>query len=153
MTDLIEPRTVTRKHPHAHCEEVDYAYFAGLLDGEGWIGASKTPSGTIQPRIQIGMTDYEVLVWCKDHFGGSIHVMKSRLARRDAWKWNMSSEAIRTFLPHVIPYLKVKKSQAELALDWAQNWCGVRGVTAALELITKQEELWTSLKALKQSTP
>lgn len=137
-----------RKHP----TETDYAYFAGLLDGEGWIGSAKSASGSHAPRIQIGMTNYEVLQWCQDRFGGHIHQMNSRLATKQAWKWNMSSNAIRLYIPPTIPFMKVKRAQAELAVDWVTNWTGSGGTRMLASLLTKQEELWTSLKALNQST-
>lgn len=130
----------------------DYAYLAGLLDGEGWFGSAKS-NNSYAPRIQIGMTNYDVLFWCHTRFGGHIHDMgSSRVGIKQAWKWNMSSNAIRTHIPHTLPFLKVKQQQGLLVVDWLTNWSNTHGQRLSEELRSKQEELWRSLKALNQGT-
>jgi hypothetical protein len=48
------------------------AYFAGILDGEGYIGVQRT-KGHLAPRISVRMCDHEVVVALHERYGGCCH--------------------------------------------------------------------------------
>jgi hypothetical protein len=94
--------------------ETDYAYLAGLIDGEGHIGVY----GTRSPIVEIAMTDRGVIEWLKDTFGGSIYTPTVPKANaRQYWKWNSSSTAMMTILRLTIPYMKTKRRHAEIFVE------------------------------------
>lgn len=95
--------------------ELDAAYLAGLLDGEGTIGVRPRPNGYVNLELGICMTTPKPLRWARAVTGlGSIyHRPERRARRRDAWFWKVSScAAIAEVLQQVLPHLKVKAAEA-----------------------------------------
>ena len=113
--------------------KVDLAYVAGLIDGEGTIcihrNKVKNQKVYLQLRVDITNTNEWLIQWLKFAFGGHTDV-----SRRDgkgknwkpAWRWSLSSNRASTFLTLVLPYLRLKKPQAELAINF-QKARGNRG--------------------------
>jgi hypothetical protein len=89
---LNRPPKYQDKEPKAE----DFAYLAGILDGEGHI----TPKG----RIEISSTDPEMLSWCKSRFGGNIYKQKRKSPWNTFWVWvrsptgNMWAEQVSSFM-------------------------------------------------------
>lgn len=118
--------------------EQEKAYFAGFFDGEGSviIYKRKTPVNypkregsrcgvgvTIPYRIHVTVTNtnYAIVKDFKAAFGAACppyptsHSLK-RKNHRPAWKWFASCQKAAAFLRAVLPYLRVKRLEAEVAL-------------------------------------
>ena len=98
--------------------EVNRAYLAGLVDGDGAIMAciEKHPEKRFRFRVRINIkvsqNEDRILRWCK-RITGFGHIRHNRTQ----YEWVSSDqEEIRKFLIFLLPYLKVKKSQAKLAI-------------------------------------
>lgn len=92
----------------------DWAYAAGLIDGEGCILLVRVRSkdaSTINLRVTVGMHGAPVMQWLKATFGGMVYPQENGVAH-----WVLRSADQRTFLGGIMPYLKLKKPQAELGL-------------------------------------
>lgn len=97
--------------------ETDLAYLAGIIDGEGTISASigKTSNG-LNKYLCVFNTNFALISWIMSRFGGTLH---SR-TRSDKWKtehqikWSPKDACI--ILELVLPYLVIKKEQAEILL-------------------------------------
>jgi hypothetical protein len=95
---------------------VDLAYMAGLIDGEGSLSCIVHGGGkTCYPTISVAMTDFPVIHWLADKW----HVTVSNFPRRDPrYKpqvfVRLSGERARLLCELLLPYLIVKKRQAEL---------------------------------------
>lgn len=97
----------------------DLAYLAGLIDGEGTICIF-----IHNDRMRLILTVYnshaECLQWVQTTFGGRFRQVKRR--RRD-WKpsyvWETGWQHAAGILRAVLPYLRIKKLQAELFLACA----------------------------------
>jgi hypothetical protein len=91
-------------------------YIAGFFDGEGCIFIKAIKNKCIPPLKTIGVTitnnNPAVLKFIQKKFGGNII-----LKRNSAWQL-YSHPKIEYFLRAVIPYLKIKKEQAEVALKF-----------------------------------
>lgn len=103
--------------------DIDSAYLAGLFDGEGSILVRVRTKNNINPcvtcHIEISLTDLAPLEWCKAATGrGSIYTLKraSNPNWSQAYRWVVSNQQINPILESMLPYLKIKKEQAELAL-------------------------------------
>ncbi len=112
--------------------DLTLAYTAGLFDGEGSvvIGVGKTRAGSPLHwlQVQITSTDRSVIEWLREEFGGHISSnSRSKLANghRPCWAWRVMSNQAKNFLELLLPHLKVKKRQAELAIAF-QNSRGRR---------------------------
>jgi hypothetical protein len=108
-----------RTCPVSHQE---WAYCAGLIDGEGCIGIYKNKSGKAAyygVRIDVGMAmkATHVIAWLRDTFGGSVSNTRKMTERWDAaTAWRIFGEEAATFLRGIRPHLMLKARQCDLAL-------------------------------------
>ncbi|CAA9280909.1 MAG: hypothetical protein AVDCRST_MAG26-3369 [uncultured Chloroflexia bacterium] len=111
--------------------DLTLAYVAGLFDGEGSIviGCSKRTLTSGNPTahywLQVGITntDRELIDWLHITFGGHISDNShspSRKRMRPCWAWRVMSREAKAFLESITPYLRSKKAQAAIAIDFQQ---------------------------------
>jgi hypothetical protein len=98
----------------------DNIYFAGFFDGEGCITCYSNRTGYYQIKASCTNTKKEVIEQMQVLYGGGIHVMeKSPLSNsKMAWQWAAGGKTLIPFLQAVLPYLRLKKEQAEMALEF-----------------------------------
>lgn len=100
--------------------EVDLAYAAGLIDGEGSIHIEVTRGKWYAPRMCLGMTlpALEVMEMYHEEYGGTLRVMRPETEKwAEAWMWYVHGPDAVRFLSDILPYLKIKKAHAELAIQ------------------------------------
>lgn len=106
----------------------DAAYIAGFFDGEGSVCVAITTTSTRAngkkyPKAlvtaTVGQTDLRVLTWIKSLAGGTIHLQKQNqnAGRLPCWVLVWAGYALDNILPQLMPYLKVKRERAEIALE------------------------------------
>ena len=107
-----------------------WAYLAGLVDGEGCISiqyGKGRRNPTYSAKLVIAMTDYGMIEWLKNTFGcGSIWTAyRSKSSARPNWKdihyWQLGSLAALDILRGVYPYLLLKREQAEAAIKLQED--------------------------------
>lgn len=125
-------------------DKTDYAYLAGLFDGEGHITLTKSKPGkdalrkhvcnngvtTYRParceswqfllNIGITSTDKRLIDWLETTVGGTHYTDKrQRQNWKPAYRWRLLGRSAqeRTLLA-IIPYMILKREQACLALDF-----------------------------------
>jgi hypothetical protein len=102
----------------------DRAYMAGIMDGEGSFSVVYCPSfKSFVSDIGFCQVDKTVPKFFHDTFGGSLRRIerKGRKFRnhRPIWRWRIyGHEKTKIFLKAVLPYLRIKKRQATLALEF-----------------------------------
>jgi len=109
--------------------EIDLAYVAGIIDGEGWIGIRRKKGLRNKLRgysyaigVSVGMANDIIPQWLCLTFGGSVHKHKTRQAnRKESWYWQIEHKTALDFLKIVIPYLKLKIPQAKLSIEFQEN--------------------------------
>jgi|GEM_PF-2455692 len=130
----------------------DLIYIAGLFDGEGCIiiGAEKdTPSYFLQ--VSVNNTNESLILWLKSLFGGYINVIHSKsINHKDVHHWVLLREQAEKFLLLILPYLKIKKPQAELAISFQENKGGRKGKPVSSDLIVVREMYKKAISALNQ---
>ena len=111
--------------------ETDKAYLAAFIDGEGSIslnqchrGESRTKSYVL--RLRITNTDRSVLEWIAATVGhGAIIVKKRCKAKngmtRPAWEWYLANKRASALLQEILPYMKIKRKQAELGIEYCES--------------------------------
>lgn len=104
--------------------ETDYAYFAGILDGEGHVGLyrhrDKKCKRGFAWRVMMGVTNTQIplLLDLQRRFGGVIEKQgKSAFNGRQVWGLRFSTNAMRAILPKLLPYLILKRRDAEIMLS------------------------------------
>jgi len=104
---------------------LNLAYAAGLFDGEGsiFIGKVKTSrnkSGLLfRLHIEMCNTNEPAVRWMQLYFGGSVYERYADSdARRTLWSWQLRGKKALEFLKIISLYLRIKKLQAELAIEF-----------------------------------
>jgi len=97
--------------------EVDRAYLAGLLDGDGCIMSTierhpeKKFGFRVRVFLKISQKNRKILDWCRN-------ITQSGVVRenRDQYDWRLRDQKeVARILEAIYPYLKIKRKQAELA--------------------------------------
>ena len=133
-------------------------YLAGIFDGEGCVGLwnqktkDKAPSASLQLRIS--MTTPFAVQLLHETFGGSLFADKVRYGkRRQTFTWVVYSRKAEACLRALLPYLREKREQAEIAVAFAElrNRRHVgRGCELTTEEIAQRDAVMARLKELKR---
>lgn len=100
------------------------AYIAGLVDGEGMIGLSRSAKRGNHNHAYAGVctitnTDQEIHSWLIQTTGIGIVDPRIRGPKdKPCWVWRLRSYEQKDFLLAILPYLKIKKQQADLLLEF-----------------------------------
>ena len=96
----------------------DIAYAAGLFDAEGSVSITKSKrkrciSPHYELHINLTSTNWPILNWFKNNFGGCIS--RDKRKRKACFQWTTSTNVAANFLQKIIPDLQIKKLQVRLA--------------------------------------
>lgn len=97
-------------------------YLAGIFDGEGcvtvWREKSKNDKHYINPKIAIVMTNKKPIQMFSDIFGGNVSTQINKIPNRKVvYAYSATGKRAKLVLDKIIPYLKVKRQQAEHAVE------------------------------------
>lgn len=102
------------------------AWLGALIDGEGSImlinrSRSRGQGFYWRPQVGIYNTDTRLMEALKDRVGtGSVYAhtrTPKENQKKTSYRWNLNATQIRALLPSVLPWLILKKEQAELLLE------------------------------------
>jgi hypothetical protein len=110
-------------------QAVLYSYLAGIIDGEGTIriGFSNkdsrgNPTKLYYAAVSVGMTDYRIIKLLADTFGSKVREERVP-GRKLMYRWGTSgNKAVPKILEKVMPYLIVKRRQAELVMEFCKTF-------------------------------
>ena len=104
------------------------AYAAVIIDGEGCICLShqstkKNRLGySIVLRVQVSNTSEWLCNWLQFQFGGSVGTLEEATTRhKKCYQWYIAARKAYAFLGEITPYLRIKRPQAELALEFQRR--------------------------------
>lgn len=97
------------------------AYFAGLIDGEGYIGLENCGKGWYRPCIRVKMTCRQTVEAIRAYFmvGRVVHRPLSvsspyyKPTHKPQWEWYARRKDALAVLERILPYLITKKRIAE----------------------------------------
>ena len=147
---------------------IDLAYLAGLIDGEGSVIVNPYCPREGQRfkqynlRVLVVNTNKEILEWIKSIFGGGVysHGKPESIKHKQCYTWNIDAKKAEILLREVFPYLKIKKPQAKVALEFRKTFNlskyiryenGIHvGNKVPDNLLNKRSQLREELKSLNQ---
>lgn len=154
----------------------DIIYMAGLFDGEGCVGIylrnirdlrrPGTSSKQYMMYVQLVTTYEPVSKWIVETFSGGTSrggdKVTSNPKHATSWRWKTNSRHARWFLELIVPYLKIKKEQALVAIEFQKHVEGYdyrryrkqhRGGLKPLpvDIVEFRESVSLKLKAMKAS--
>ena len=108
----------------------DAAYVAGLFDGEGSVyfkrmkqrkntRPGKPVHNVTVIRMEMAMTDKEVIKWCYELFGcGSCGERKVKPGYKRQWRWRVAHRDALYVAKIIWPYAQVKLHKIEQIIDY-----------------------------------
>lgn len=140
-------------------KEAVRAYLAGIIDGEGCITITrrkvrrvKTNNWFYEPQIIIANSCKTMLDFCAGYYGGWIAILKKRKGHTTAYQWKATGDEMRAILKDVLPYLIVRRKQANKVLSFpsymSRGWGNKPFKGRSQEELKEQEDLWIELKKL-----
>ena len=91
------------------------SYLACLVDTEGCITISNGRKWHYQLIVRVAMYDKEPMELMVDTFGGSVKPT-NRQDKKPCWCYTATGERALTIVVELIPYLLVKRKEAEIAI-------------------------------------
>lgn len=106
--------------------EVEKAYVAGLIDGEGHISILKhfhLKHNVHSFRLRVGLTntDGDTVHWFNSIFGGKLISRKTKSYYKTRYDCTLYSAHAGKFLEEIFPYLKIKRQRAAIAIHFAKR--------------------------------
>jgi hypothetical protein len=108
--------------------DVELAYCAGLIDGEGCIRIKRSQpyrhlTGRVNPgysvAIHLRMVDEPAIAFLHATLGGWYYAEKAHSTKgRPLFCWQATDQVAESVLRAVRPYLRIKAQQADLALEF-----------------------------------
>ena len=97
---------------------IDYAYCAGIIDGEGCISIREIRHNNFCLDLQVEMSNKEVLYFLRETFGGNIYKRRKIRSNKQMFIWKISGDDVKNVLKIVLPFLIEKKRKAEIAIEF-----------------------------------
>lgn len=126
------------------------AYLAGIIDGEGSLVISCRRNENYIARMQVGMVEPRVIELLQETFGGKIYSSKMK-SGRVIHRWHLvKSSEISACCEAILPYLIVKRTQAEALLAFSSHpGASVnKGVRTPTTEVERRRELYQIVKPL-----
>lgn len=144
--------------------ELDYAWAAGIIDGEGCIfiarhlpsgkpGGCKTPSYSL--GIKVTMGHEPTILRLRELFGSGSKHKVDQVGWNPAYTWLAQAEIARKVLEKIQPYCLTKAEEIQVAMEFLERprWFGgnKRGPKSP-EYQAMEYELWDRIRRLKPRT-
>ena len=116
----------------------NFAYVAGLIDGEGCIHLEHSRT-TYRARLSVGMTEpaLPLLQSLQAEWGGTLYQQRQATERwAAAWTWHATGPNAKRVIETIEPFLRLKQEQARIALE-------VEAIRDALERRANGDARWT----------
>ena len=103
--------------------ELDLAWAAGFIDGDGCITMNTRYGSPMISASQCSVVPLNALV---DLFGGNItkHDDGRKATFRPSFRWRLYTAQSIAACEELLPYLRLKRRQAEILIEWAATRVG-----------------------------
>ena len=142
-------------------DEKRLIYWAGFIDGEGTLKIIKRRAGKSGkspqyiPYLAVANTKKEIIDLLKKEFGCGViwHKKPFKPNHKHAYAWYISTKKCVEILKQLLPYLYIKKPQAELILRFYED-AGKRTVFGPVptpkDILEKREYYYKQMKLLNK---
>ena len=115
--------------------EIEKAYLAGIIDGEGSFiiylksGGKRPDRKFHRCMLSVANTDHDLILYMQDLLGGRIGQTQGALAHhRTVYRLVVEGRTLSDVTLSVLPYLRVKRRQADLVLEMLRTMTSSTGL-------------------------
>jgi hypothetical protein len=132
-------------------DELEKAYLAGIVDGEGTVTLMRhRKNQTPTPNVSVANNNRELLEWIKSKAQGMILSKKKRKPHHnDSYTWCVRQDRAIRFLESIRKYLIIKKPQADLIIGEYKSVTHRAGKYTP-EMLEKKMRLVAKIRELNQ---
>lgn len=115
-----------------YLSETDFAYLAGIIDGEGciYIGShscnKETGARYFVTSLQVANTDEGLIDWLYEKFGGlkSVYTpaQTPKAFRKQPYLWKVTGPGVEFLSKRILPYIVIKKKQLEVMIKMRNTY-------------------------------
>jgi hypothetical protein len=148
-----------KKRIEVTLSDVDRAYAAGLIDGEGCIritsrgrnGGTGFRKGQHTLMVEVTNTDYGMIQWLSKRFDGSVSYAPAspEINRKERWHWRVSANKALYVLDAIWPYIRTKRLQAKLGRRF-QRYAQYPGRAITPKVQAVHERFYNELRAMNK---
>lgn len=138
--------------------DVQIAYLAGLIDGEGCFYIGHVKQGKYGNGLQwhnmlkITSCDECLIVWLENTFGGSkdsrYRWTSKKKFTRPVYNWQATGAMLDFILPKVLPYLIIKKQHCKIMLEYRKTSKNIGSKRLPPEITERRLELLSQIRKL-----
>ena len=139
----------------------ELAYLAGMIDADGcvFLGVQKS-NRSFELQVCVAQADEEVPEWIYNRFGGQIYLRqpsKASYGQNPQFAWTITGRKAIRLLKKILPYMVLKKPQAELAIEYEitypQKTINKKGqfLPLSLDTINKRLDIVNRFRVLNKS--
>lgn len=134
----------------------DLAYIAGFFDGEGNVGVYKSTRAKYAPiyamTVRIANTDLQTLEYIRGLLGGTLteKIANRKAGHRPLYSLDWYGSNALNVLRLILPYVKTKRKQVELAIYYQEFVVLPHGGTDSPMKKELRESIYQMSKKLKQ---
>ena len=136
--------------------DVEAAYIAGIMDGEGCFlierfATERSPIGfQFRSSVQVTMCEFDTIKWIADLT--ERHIQRKRLkSGRTGYTIVWRNRFAVQFIQQILPFLRGKREQAEILLDYEATIAPGRGRTYKPESLALCEQARSQLVAIRSA--
>jgi hypothetical protein len=142
--------------------QIDWARLAAYIDGEGCVSITPRRKGERRHfylRVQVANSDFRLLLWCRNNFGGSIQTptrYEGQLGRKPVGYWTATCAKAEEILCECLPYFLIKGEQAQIALAYRMTyWKQTHGHKKLTDegVVSQRIFLVKALKEVRKNPP
>lgn len=127
--------------------DLDLAYMAGFLDGEGSISIYRRgQTNTFVLSVKVAQKDRRPLELFRSEFGG--YITRGKIS--GVHYWGISCKAASSALSELLPFLIVKKEEALIGIEFQRQQLQTGGRKITPEQIVYRQECINRIMAVRE---
>ena len=137
---------MTKYFTHTKFKTKDLAYCAGIIDGEGSFTIYKSSPRKFCARVYVVNTDKRLIEWLLYKFGG-LSYKRHHKKWKTRYEWVLEKKDISSFISKLLPFLIIKKQQAETIIKFRKTFPSKRRKLSS-KTLSIRSQLYFHLKSL-----
>jgi len=135
-----------------------YAYLAGIIDGEGCFYFGLTKQGKYgngtqwHCKISVTSCDQILVEWIRNLFGGYAEkrnrFTSKRAFERPIYRWDGTGPLLDFILPKILPYLVIKKPHCELFMKIRKTYANIGSRRLPPEIVELRKKYLSQIRKL-----